>query len=677
MKITLKKMRLLNFKGIRSFEFVPDCKNVSVYGQNEAGKSTLYDAFLWLLFNNNSDGATDFNIKTLDPHNNPIPKLEHEVEAVLDVDGREMTLKKTYREKWQKKRGSEEAEFVGHETAYFWDEVPVSQKEYKEKIEWLCDENIFKLITNPLAFNALKWQDRRAILFEIAGDVSDADVAAGKKSFQELLDKLNGKKFDDYKKQIAAQKKRLRDELDQIPTRIDEINRNMPEMPDAKAIESKIAGLSKQVDEIDDKIADITKANQAANEAKMKRQNEIHELRSQAQAIKFRIETEYNNDKNRKQQVINSLQNEIKNRYASIENLERNIKANEKFIESREKDIERLKETIDQLRVDWTKVNESELTFDENEFICPACKRELDPSNIEEKKAELTANFHRDKLKRLESINAEGKAKKAEIQEKEKEIESFKEKIQADKGQIESISAEINDLETRLTDLRFESEEESQITVDQLLECNGDFNAIMDKIEALEIEQDQEEPAELPDTTFLKAQKRDLQAEIDELKAQLSAKDHIERSQARIAELEAESKKLGAEIAKLEKDEFVMEQFTKAKIDAIEERINGKFRAARFKMFNYLINGGTEETCETTYKGVPWQDLNTGAKVQIGLDIIRTLSEHYGVVAPVFLDNRESVTSIPEIDAQIINLIVSAKDKKLRVEIDEKEAVES
>lgn len=677
MKITLKSLRLLNFKGLRTFEFTPDGQNVTVYGQNEAGKSTLYDAFLWLMFNKNSDGASDFNIKTLDKNNNPLHKLDHEVEAVLDVDGREMTLKKTYREKWQKKRGSETPEFVGHETAYFWDEVPVSQKEYKEKIEWLCDEGIFKLITNPLAFNALKWQDRRNILFEIAGDVSDADVAAGKKSFQELLDKLNGKKFEDYKKQIAAQKKRLRDELDQIPTRIDEINRNMPEMPDAKAIESKIASLSKQVDEIDDKIADITKANQAANEAKMKRQNEIHELRSQAQAIKFRIETEYNNDKNRKQQVINSLQNGIKNRYASIENLERNIKANEKFIESREKDIERLKETIDQLRVDWTKVNESELTFDENEFICPACKRELDSSNIEEKKAELTANFHRDKLKKLERISAEGKAKKAEIQEKEKEIESFKEKIDVDKDQIESISAEINDLETRLTDLRFESEEESQIPVQQLLECNGDFNAIMDKIEALEIEQDQEEPAELPDTTFLKAQKRDLQAEIDELKAQLSAKDHIKRSQARITELEAESKKLGAEIAKLEKEEFVMEQFEKAKVAAVEESINGKFNIAEFKMYNFLINGGTEPTCQTMYKGVPWQDINTAGKIQVGLDIISTLSKHYGVQAPIFLDGRESVVSIPEMDAQIINLIVSAKDKKLRVEIDEKEAVEA
>lgn len=75
--------------------------------------------------------------------------------------------------------------------------------------------------------------------------------------------------------------------------------------------------------------------------------------------------------------------------------------------------------------------------------------------------------------------------------------------------------------------------------------------------------------------------------------------------------------------------------------------------------------------CETLYEGVPYgSGLNNAAKINVGLDIINTLSEHYGILAPIFVDNAEAVTKFINVDAQLISLVVSEKDKQLRVELD-------
>ncbi|MGI8600291.1 MAG: ATP-binding protein, partial [Chitinophagaceae bacterium] len=175
MNIILRKLQLTNFKGIKnlSCEFSHE---TFIYGENATGKTTVMDAFLWLLFGKDSTDRKDFEVKTLDKAGNVIEKTDHEVYALLDVDGRDIELKRVLREKWQKKRGSVEAEFTGNETLYFWNDVPCQQKEFQAKINNLVDESIFKLLTSPLYFNSLPWQNRRDVLIGIAGDVTDAEV---------------------------------------------------------------------------------------------------------------------------------------------------------------------------------------------------------------------------------------------------------------------------------------------------------------------------------------------------------------------------------------------------------------------------------------------------------------------------------------------------------------------
>ena len=119
-KIILKQLMLKDFKGIKSFTINFGEKVTNVKGDNGEGKTTIFDAFNWLLFDKNSIGSKNFEIKTLDDKNNAVHMLEHEVQGILMVDGKDVTLKKVYSETWTRKRGCESKEMTGHSTAYFY-----------------------------------------------------------------------------------------------------------------------------------------------------------------------------------------------------------------------------------------------------------------------------------------------------------------------------------------------------------------------------------------------------------------------------------------------------------------------------------------------------------------------------------------------------------------------------
>ena len=265
MEIKIFSLKLKNFKGIKELKIDFNCQNTNIYGANATGKTTIFDAFKWLFFDKDSSDRKDFNIKTLDNNNNPIHFLEHEVEAILVIDGVDMTFKKVLQEKWVKKRGESDREFSGHETNYWIDEVPVKKKDYEEKINSLIPESLFKLITDPSYFNnQLKWTERRELLINISGaNISDDEILDSKEEFKTIKDNLEGRSIDDYKKVVQAKIKDLNKEKETIPVRIDELTNTLitEHNIDYKEIEEQKEEYNKQLNNIELEMTDIqTKA---------------------------------------------------------------------------------------------------------------------------------------------------------------------------------------------------------------------------------------------------------------------------------------------------------------------------------------------------------------------------------------------------------------------------------
>ena len=251
MRVIIKSISLLNFKGVRDFTADFNADITEFRGENGTGKTTLNDAFSWLLYGKDSMGRSDFQIKTLDSDNNVIEKLPHEVSAVLDVDGTEISLRKSFKEIWKKPRGKAEEEFSGHETECFWNDVPVKQAEYKQKISEICDEDTFRLITNPAYFFTMKKENQRNFLINLAGEITNEDLVSRHPEFQKLVSDMTGKTTEEYGREIGAKIKRIKAECESIPDRIDERKRDVPQVEDWNALEAEISDKNAQIEKIE------------------------------------------------------------------------------------------------------------------------------------------------------------------------------------------------------------------------------------------------------------------------------------------------------------------------------------------------------------------------------------------------------------------------------------------
>lgn len=650
--LRLNRLTLANFKGIRNFTLEPNGADCMVYGANEAGKTSLVDAYQWLLFGRDSQNRADFGIKTLDQNSQPITGLDHEVEAVFDLNGRQLTLRRVFAEKWTKKRGSATATFTGHETTYFIDGVPCKEKEYQDRVAIIADEATFRLLTDPYHFNRnLSWQERRRILLEVCGYISDQEVISSDHSLSKLPSILAGRSMDDYRKIVQARMSKINQELKEIPTRIDEATRALPDVPDIDEAElqSQLKALSDQLAAKQAVLAQVSSGGSVA-EARVA----LREYEAEIQRLR--------NEQARKQA---ERQAEIRKAFFDAQEKLRQIEAERNMAVRRLSilalEIEHLDAEIADLRKRWHERHQEEFVFTQDS-TCPTCGRPLPEEYLAEAREKALANFNLAKAQHLEEITDAGKRRRAER---------------------DTMAAERNELVTKLAE--FEEQIAEAKAEAERLEADSDALAIQ---WAKSVEEDPAFVALLRKKDEMEAEIARLQAgsqeavvktsrEIDGLRIRINGpKTHLVLLQTRkaglirIEQLKAQEKALAAEYERLEGELYLCEQFVRTKVNLLEDRINSKFRYARFKLFETQVNGGIAETCVTLYKGVPYPDLNGAAKVQIGLDIIKTLSEHYGFRAPIFVDERESISELPPVGSQVISLVVSPQDKALRVEID-------
>jgi DNA repair exonuclease SbcCD ATPase subunit len=642
--IFLRSLTLINFKGIKNLTIDFDENETSISGENATGKTTIMDAYLWGLFDKDSTGRKDFEIKTLKSDGTPVHNLDHEVSMVLSVNNETIKLRKVYREKYVKPRGQIETVFSGHETEHYYNDVPLAQRDYQTKIELICPEKVFKIITNPLYFPNLNWSEQRQSLINIAGEISDNYVARLNPAYQALLSSINGSKsLDEYKREIAMKKKRIKDDLDVIPARIDEVQRGLPEAKDWKAIETDIKVVENQIRDIDSKIADASKGLESENTKRIELQKSINQHKTIKSKIEQDLTTHIDNLKF-------GYDRRVRLHEQSVNDFGETLTQNYNRIKSLEGLIETLKSQRDIKIAEWHKINDEVLTF-LADTVCPTCGQDLPEDFLTGKKTEAENKFNDGKSVRLAANVKQGKQIKSEMEDAEG-------KIAICKKTIADTDAELTKLKSQTIDVPdYEAEKETFLKEKKYSVINGMIGDLEKELEDLG-------PAAVADTSDLQGEKSLKHVELDSLKKSLQAHDQIATGNKRIETLKADQQRLSQELATFEKIEFTIAGFTKAKIEAVENKINRLFQIVKFKMYDIQVNGGEVETCECTVGGVPYSDLNNAMMINSGLDIISTLSKQYGISAPIFIDNAESVNKLLSIESQLIRLVVTT-DKEL------------
>lgn len=663
-------MRIQNFKGCkdRTIEFGDKTR---ISGANATGKTTIFDAFTWLLFNRDSLGNTNFDIRPLDESGKMNDYIKISVEAKISVDNEEFELKKVQEQKWVTKRGTTTTELQGNVNEFYINGYWKPQKEFKEFISEIVDEDVFNMITNPNAFNALAWKKQREILMKFVGTFSDVEIAEtfGER-YTKLIPELRIASTEDILKKYTKAKTALNKDMVEIPARIDEVSKQLV-IADVGALEVEKTAKEVALQKVEDEISGGNSKLEGINS----KREEIMNLKLHLSEVQNAENQKLMENSKVAREKVAATEKDLTDVNHRIAMLSDEINATHDRYEAQKVRTERLSGEWKAEKIKAYPALTPLEPLSEDALICPTCGQAL-PEEVKQKKI---ADYEARKTA-YESKYAKDKAefeeKRAEnmkrIEKDGKESAALRDELKAKEEGLRNQMAE----ESKKLAEKQKTHNEAKDALDKYsttadVSENAEYLATVEKISVLEKEIEVMS-ADTSGKAELETKKAVLKNEIAEITGKIMAADNT-KVKARIAELEAEQKAVGQKIADQEQMIDLVEDFIRTKMNMISDKINGMFKIVSFKLFAEQINGGIKETCECTVNGVPLSSLNNGHRIVAGLDIIHSLSNLYGVSCPIFVDNAESINdfNVPEMDAQMIYLTVT-DDKELKVESEDK-----
>ena len=638
--IRINRLTLENFKCHANLVLNFNGANVSIYGDNATGKTSVYDALTWLLFGKDSagNGEKNIEIKPLDSNGSVIDHSAiTSVTAELSTDGEITTLKRTYREVWSTKRGSSTETYDGNTSEYFVDGVPCKKYAFDEKIKDLVPESVFRLLTSVSYFaNDLKWQDRRSILFNMAGTHTDREIMATNAAFAPLLEGMGKLSLDDYKKKLTAEKRGFVGIKDQTPARLDECQKTVRDLAglDFEGAKAALADLEQRQREISAQL--IAMDHDSATDAKRLeiRTAELEQKTLDGENAAFRA-----------QQTACAVDIEALRRQRNAIDCHRSIAKSR--LDSASKSLALHDKNIEESRVRWIAVNGEVFAAG----TCPTCWQQLPFDQLQA----ATSAFEKQKHDRLDEIMRTANSQKDAKAQTEERIKSLRDEIAA-------LDADILDLDGKIS-----AANAAKITPVDMDGYADAVKAIQTRVSTLNAELS----AMMGNAAQIREQLRSelgaVQEKISQQQAIIGKESILQYTHQRISEIQSDARNAAQALESIEKMLYLADEYTRYKTQYVESSVNSLFRIARFRLFREQANGGVEERCDVVYDGVPYMGLNNGMKINVGIDIINALSRHYGVTVPLFVDNAESVTRLEASDTQVIRLVVSESDKELRL----------
>lgn len=651
MKITFRKIEIKNFKGVKdlTIEFSPLVTNI--LGANHTGKTTTADAIFWVLFGKNSEGLSLFGIDPKDENNNVINRLENSVTLTISADNRELVLKKVRKETWGKSKGQLEEILTGHTTECYINGNKYTIKDYQAEVNALCNEALFRAITNPAYFPSLKAEEQRTLLIKMVGDMPLSEIAKQKDEFKRLVDELDGQELKEYRSHLSYKIKVIKDEIEGIPNRITENQQILQGLSDKV---TDFAAIRKRLNEIDE---DIKKYDDQLQDASAKLSQDYEKKATQRQLV--------NSLKYQQQEIVNKIESENRAKRAEHENAQnvilqklkdtehsRDMKA--EALRMKKQELQQIELRTDDFRKKWEDVESKSFAWNEDQEICPHCGQRLPSENIEELKEKAHDQWTVRHMAEQDRLDVEAKA-----------LKGAKQRIEAELNEIQT---KIDKLTIEVTSLQGQENELKAYKVEQVdYHDNDGWQRLSQQIEQQEAKLNDICNDEKDSTTqTIKDKKQELIRQRDELNVSLSKEKLIAEREERIEQLTMQMKQLNQQLTDLERKDYTAANLELASIQNLEERVNKLFMIIKFKMFETLLNGSTKPTCVLTMHGVPYNDLSNSEKINAGIDLIRAMNTYNDMYAPIIIDNAESCNDILPTSCQQIRLVVS-RDEQLTV----------
>lgn len=670
MKAILKSLHLENFKGTKdkTYEFG---KTTRVSGMNRLGKTTIATAWFWLLADKNYELVSNPNIRPDD-----VEECVPTVTAVLDVDGKEITIAKMQK----RKVGKPDANGISKVTltnTYEINSVPKTERDFKADLEelGLIVDN-FLVCSHPDVFTGQKQADMRKVLFKMASTKTDAEIAATSEDTADAAKLLESYKFEEIEAMNNASKKKAVEQLDAIPNQIIGLEKAKVDVDVAEQELAK-ADLERKIAEADQKIASAG--------------NAVENLRQEEMQLQFDMSIITQDMSRELSAKRRELENSLENYNPVVENIRKNISKTEGHISDNTKaiadaDAER-KKLGEQYNAEKVKVfdetyclfDAKKWVFDESTTVCSLCGQKLPEDKIEQ----LKADFERRKEEaREDAMRKLRDAKNNFVAQKNSNLEEIKKKGFVQKDLIDELTKKNADLQVVIDDLKEQEKvaaarkeelskqlaeipEEADYTQNkEYVTLNTRHNEVLAEIERLQAADDAEIVASL------KIEEADLRSQLEEVNKIIAQAANNIRIDEQIADMQKKQREYEQAKADAEKILHQLKEVSKRKNELLVEEINQHFGIVSWKLFDYQKNGEYKEVCVPMVDGKEFGvTTNTGREIQAKLDICNSFQKFFNMYVPIFLDGAESLNDeyIPAVDTQLILLTVT-EDKQLKVE---------
>lgn len=641
MRFTLKKISLNNFKGFEKMDVEFSPESTLIEGDNETGKTTLYDAFCYCLSKKSSDGSTDFGIKP----NFATEIVSPSVEVEAEIDEKPVTLKRVYQAKFTRDK-----KFSGYKTGCFINGIPTGIKEFEKYIaDSVGEEEVFKLLTFPNYFTELMTtangetvsQRQCKALKHMANVESDKSIAESEEAFQPLLEFLKRyDSVDDIQKFYKAEVKRIHQQIDDIPIRVEQQAKNILKVEKSEAeLNTMLSSVSAKIDVLRTQNAPTPESMNQVNSIKEQLESarqELSEAQNKESRLMFEEKNKYieqlnaiRNNEHKDNKKVSDIESQIKSLLVRIDGLtySKNIKSD--YIRQDSEELERF--------------NSSDA------YICPTCGSKLERDNP------LS-----EELKRKHEVL------KNNIHELHVALAGIDKEIEESQNAIDDLSVQEADLQKELVHL---SEEENKLqkeyktrvesiketVADEIQSKRSAVDFLEKELKAANARYDEELKQKFSEIAYEQTKAED---EKQKIVLELNKIDSNRRCQRMIEELEESRDKYSAELDKAQMYLDLSEEFIKKRSKLLEDAVNKLFDNVRFKFTREAKSGKVSESCIPTFNGQNYQDLSASTKLICNLDIVKGFQRYYNAYLPLFIDNAEGITETLDCDAQTVLLSV-------------------
>ena len=653
-KIIFKSLSLLNFKGIRNLH-VSFGENLTVIsGRNAAGKTSIADAIMWVLFDVGYDG-NKLEPKTFDKNHEIIKEIPHEAELTLLVDGDQIVLKRSLSDAWK-------GDKCTNTYKYYVDGDVTTAGDFKKIVENICPDSVFRRISSATNFCSLPWQKQRELLESLADQYTSQDITQGDERFDFVVEELKKKSIADLIHHIKYKRKEVQKQLDSVPVRLAELNKSLPEAQDWDALSAEKTKLNDKLVELANKMQAIRigGADKVRYDGILKKIEFAEKRKRNMEQGAMNLATE---QATKHQSDVITTNIAVKKAQSLVDDLKATMRGyTESEIHAKDKKEECERKVVDiNNRLD--ELSKSRWSWNAEDGICPHCGQPLPAEDVERIKKESKDRFNERKSNASKKIQEEFNG----IQQEYTDAKNILEKLDNDRmvttNQLVKANKTLKEAEFK----KLEVDAEKPKTYEQILAEKEEYQQVVKEIADLQAELDEPSARSDENTEMLvglEKEREPIGIRYNEVLELLATKETYDRISELIEKAKQDKESYQNQLDELDEKLDLANEYNKKSCQLLEENVNGHFSYVKWSMFTQDLDGNMKPYCECYHDGVPYSRLNGAAKVNAGIDIANTFSRFYQVSAPMVLDECESVNDpIYSGEQQQIRLKVTTDDK--------------